>query len=949
MSYTHTPNVPISADRFLVEQLRAEFDLIEAGMAGGSYTLPVATASTLGGVKQGTGVTIDVDGVISAAGTSGVTSVNTRSGAVTLTSADVGLPNVDNTSDVNKPVSTAQATADGVVQSNAASDATTKANAAQAAAIAASAPAAHVGAGGTAHANAIAGGAAGFMSGTDKTKLDGLSNYTLPVATTSVLGGVKQGTNITIDGSGVISSAGYTLPVATGSVLGGVKIGSGLTVDGAGLIATTGSSFAPTIITTNTSALAGNSYVATAALTLTLPAAPGIGSVVYFENAAGANCTVGRNSELIMGLAEDLTLDNGFSAIQLVYLGGSTGWALVDASTTNINPLPIATASALGGVKVGTGLAVDGTGLLSATAPSLTAPGPIGSVTPSTGAFTTLSASSTVSGAGFSTYLASPPAIGGTAPAAGSFTTLTTSGIPTFDINAGFIGKALSGYGGNWRYKRDTGTVGWLTGILGAPGDVNFNIYDLVNSKYSLLIVPNSAEVTINTTGLSVAGTLSATGDILLNKPALHPKLTLQGTSNGGAIVDMISSSTQLNWRMSNNTYVVGAWELTPSTAAGGSTFTTPVLTASSTGLAIAGTLGTTGAITATVADSAASIGLKGTTKGLRLGTNATGATIDGVDSTLMGSYQPLTIQAAGLTLNDSSGTGKIIVSSTGAAVTGALSATGGINSTTVGATTASTGAFTTLSSSTSYKYGTLLTIGDASDSAAATQITPNANQFIQVTNAYYSAGWKYTGTGYAVMIATDKTSPSSITCTTYAYGTAGNALVSAASWTLNQTGFSVAGTITGSNLSGTNTGDNAANSQYSSDYRAANFVAGTHYIAPTGSIGSATGLTSAQVTTALGFTPGSAAGLSSSVISTNTTATAGGVYVMTASLTLTLPASPSAGNYVRFSNMSGVTTCVIGRNGQNIMAVAEDLTVDQLYAGAELMYADATRGWVFV
>jgi len=51
----------------------------------------------------------------------------------------------------------------------------------------------------------------------------------------------------------------------------------------------------------------------------------------------------------------------------------------------------------------------------------------IGATSASTGAFTTLSASSTVSGTGFSTYLASPPAIGGTAAAAGSFTTLSAS------------------------------------------------------------------------------------------------------------------------------------------------------------------------------------------------------------------------------------------------------------------------------------------------------------------------------------------------------------------------------------------------------------------------------------------------------------------------------------------------------------------------------------------
>ncbi len=41
----------------------------------------------------------------------GVSSVNTRSGAVTLTAADVGLSNVNNTSDANKPLSTAASNA----------------------------------------------------------------------------------------------------------------------------------------------------------------------------------------------------------------------------------------------------------------------------------------------------------------------------------------------------------------------------------------------------------------------------------------------------------------------------------------------------------------------------------------------------------------------------------------------------------------------------------------------------------------------------------------------------------------------------------------------------------------------------------------------------------------------------------------------------------------------
>lgn len=45
---------------------------------------------------------------------------------------------------------------------------------------------------------------AGVMSATDKTKLNGLSNYSLPTATSSVLGGVKTGSNIT-NSSGTIS------------------------------------------------------------------------------------------------------------------------------------------------------------------------------------------------------------------------------------------------------------------------------------------------------------------------------------------------------------------------------------------------------------------------------------------------------------------------------------------------------------------------------------------------------------------------------------------------------------------------------------------------------------------------------------------------------------------------------------------------------------------------
>ena len=63
--------------------------------------------------------------------------------------------------------------------------------------------------------------------------------YSLPTATTSVLGGVKvDGSSIVIN-SGVISSTySYTLPAATVSTLGGVRLGTGVGLDANGFLTT---------------------------------------------------------------------------------------------------------------------------------------------------------------------------------------------------------------------------------------------------------------------------------------------------------------------------------------------------------------------------------------------------------------------------------------------------------------------------------------------------------------------------------------------------------------------------------------------------------------------------------------------------------------------------------------------------------------------------------------
>jgi len=93
----------------------------------------------------------------------------------------------------------------------------------------------------------------------------------------------------------------------------------------------------------------------------------------------------------------------------------------VDANFTNLNNDKIQSGDTVASLTI-TSADING-GTVDGTA--------IGGSSASTGAFTTLSASSTVSGTGFSNYLASPPAIGGTSAAAGTFTALTSTGNTT--------------------------------------------------------------------------------------------------------------------------------------------------------------------------------------------------------------------------------------------------------------------------------------------------------------------------------------------------------------------------------------------------------------------------------------------------------------------------------------------------------------------------------------
>lgn len=72
------------------------------------------------------------------------------------------------------------------------------------------APLSHVGAGGTAHANVVAAGAAGFMTGADKTKLDGVATGATANTGTVTSVAVANATGITWTGSPITTSGTLT-------------------------------------------------------------------------------------------------------------------------------------------------------------------------------------------------------------------------------------------------------------------------------------------------------------------------------------------------------------------------------------------------------------------------------------------------------------------------------------------------------------------------------------------------------------------------------------------------------------------------------------------------------------------------------------------------------------------------------------------------------------------
>lgn len=70
------------------------------------------------------------------------------------------------------------------------------------------------------------------------------------------------------------------------------------------------------------------------------------------------------------------------------------------------------------------------------------------------------------------------------------------------------------------------------------------------------------------------------------------------------------------------------------------------------------------------------------------------------------------------------------------------------------------------------------------------------------------------------------------------------------------------------------------------------------------------------------------------------------------ASFTITLPASPVAGDKISIADYTGTfatNNLTVGRNGSNIMGLAEDMTISTNNVKIDLVYIDSTEGWILL
>ena len=164
-------------------------------------TIPIASASILGGIKVGANLNITADGTLSAVGS--------PTGIVYKGTADL--------------TQTAPSAVNGDFYVNT---------------VAGTVNASWTGLGG----QTVVGGERVLYNGSSWDMLPNPPEpeYNLPAATASVLGGVKVGSNLSVTGDGTLSANATSVPIATTDVLGKVQVGVNLSITPEGILSSSG-------------------------------------------------------------------------------------------------------------------------------------------------------------------------------------------------------------------------------------------------------------------------------------------------------------------------------------------------------------------------------------------------------------------------------------------------------------------------------------------------------------------------------------------------------------------------------------------------------------------------------------------------------------------------------------------------------------------------------------
>lgn len=153
-------------------------------------------------------------------------------------------------------------------------------------------------------------------------------------------------------------------------------------------------------------------------------------------------------------------------------------------------------------------------------------------------AATTLSASSTVSGTGFSTYLASPPAIGGTAAAAGTFTTIVGTSVTNSALTATrLVYSGTAGLEVDSANLTFNGTDLTVSGAVNA-GSINATTLDLTNLEVTNIKAKDgTASIALaDTTGIATFSKATVISTTDNTNAAL--RITQLGTGNALLVED---------------------------------------------------------------------------------------------------------------------------------------------------------------------------------------------------------------------------------------------------------------------------------------------------------------------------------------------------------------------------------------------------------------------------